>query len=238
LAVAALALPFGLSSANAAATNLVTDWELGDAPLTTEMLDSGPKGINGAIQSDASPMLLTGVDFGGGATGYRWANTQPNQLPVKPQRIIKISDSRLNPGTNDWAISFRYRTTRPFGNIMQKGQAATIGGQIKFELPGGKITCLFKDSSGRRRAMTTLNTYNNNLWHVVRCERTAAGVTLTVDGGAANGGETRKILGFTGNISNTVPMSVGGKINCDQITVTCDYYVGDIDWIKVESSSP
>ena len=31
-------------------------------------------------------------------------------------------------------------------------------------------------------------------------------------------------------------MTVGGKIQCDQITVTCDYYAGDIDWIKYEVS--
>jgi len=55
----------------------------------------------------------------------------------------------------------------------------------------------------------------------------------------ANGNllESKRLNGATGNISNTFPMTVGGKIACDQVTVTCDYYAGDIDWIKYEVSS-
>jgi hypothetical protein len=31
-------------------------------------------------------------------------------------------------------------------------------------------------------------------------------------------------------------MTVGGKINCDQINVTCDYFSGDIDYIRISKS--
>ena len=39
--------------------------------------------------------------------------------------------------------------------------------------------------------------------------------------------------GSTGTIDNAIPMTVGGKINCDQITVTCDYFSGDIDYLRI-----
>jgi hypothetical protein len=68
-------------------------------------------------------------------------------------------------------------------------------------------------------------------WHTVRCVRTSTGLTLTIDGST-----TRRVSGSTGNIYNTRPISIAGKYNCDQIHITCDYYTGDIDWIKIETS--
>jgi hypothetical protein len=28
-------------------------------------------------------------------------------------------------------------------------------------------------------------------------------------------------------------MTIGGKISCDQIEVTCDYFSGEIDYIRI-----
>ena len=39
--------------------------------------------------------------------------------------------------------------------------------------------------------------------------------------------------GSIGTLDNAIPMTVGGKINCDQITVTCDYFSGDIDYLRI-----
>ena len=39
--------------------------------------------------------------------------------------------------------------------------------------------------------------------------------------------------GATGYINNSIPMTIGGKINCDQIKVTCDYFSGMIDYIRI-----
>jgi hypothetical protein len=240
LALAALALPVGLANANAAAPSTVADWEMNDAAGTTVMLDSGPRGINGAIASNAAPMLLSGVNLGGSpaATGFRWANVMPNKPPATPQRIIQIADPALNPGARDWRISFRYRTSHPFGNIVQKGQSASKGGQIKFQLPKGQISCMFKGATGAQKSIKTIGAYDNNLFHVVVCTRLTSGVTLDVfDSSGANLLETRHINGSSGSISNTIPMTVGGKINCDQVAITCDYFAGDIDWVKVEALS-
>jgi hypothetical protein len=202
------------------------------------MVDS-VNGINGAIGS----AVATGVDFGNGELGYRWSDVKPNQPPATPERLIQIDDSRLNPGDRDYAITFRYRTTRPFGNIMQKGQSAARGGNWKIQLPQGDVSCLFHGSI-QKRAVRSTYPYDDGTWHVVRCERdndgtdgTAAGVTLTVyDGTGSTILETKRLRGATGTISNKVPMTIGGKVNCDQITTTCDYFAGDIDWVTVETS--
>jgi hypothetical protein len=34
-----------------------------------------------------------------------------------------------------------------------------------------------------------------------------------------------------------MPLSIGGKVQCDQIDDTCDYFSGDIDWVRIEASS-
>jgi hypothetical protein len=238
LALAALALPMGLANANAAAPTLVADWEMNDAAGSTVMLDTSGNGFDGAIASNAAPMLLTGVNLGGTDTGFRWSNVKPNLPPATPQRIVQIDNNALNPGTRDWRISFRYRTSHPFGNIVQKGQSQSKGGQIKFQLPKGQISCMFKSATGQRRSIKTVNAYDDNVFHVVVCTRLTTGVTLQVfDSTGTTLLETRQINGSSGSISNAIPMTVGGKINCDQIAITCDYFAGDIDWLKVEALS-
>jgi hypothetical protein len=52
---------------------------------------------------------------------------------------------------------------------------------------------------------------------------------MTVDGAVRS-----NIAGATGSISNTAPLSIGGKSSCDQVKVTCDYFVGDIDWVQID----
>jgi hypothetical protein len=240
LALAALALPVGLANANAAVPSIVADWEMNDAAGTTVMLDSSGNGNDGAIEPTAAPMLLTGVAIDGssGATGFRWSNVKPNLPPATPQRVVQVASAALNPGTRDWRISFRYRTSHPFGNIVQKGQSATKGGQIKFQMPKGQISCMFKGATGVRRSIKTVGIYDDNLFHVVVCTRLSTGVTLDVyDASGTTLVETRHINGSSGSISNTIPMTIGGKINCDQIVMTCDYFAGDIDWVKVEALS-
>jgi hypothetical protein len=40
----------------------------------------------------------------------------------------------------------------------------------------------------------------------------------------------------TGTIANTKLLSIAGKLDCDQITTTCDYFAGDIDYVKIQRS--
>lgn len=213
----------------AAASNPLALWQLAEKERTV-LHDSSPNKAKGRI---GTSVVLGGR--GAGTSYFRWTYVAPNEPPANPQRLLQIADNRLNPGSGDYAMSFRYRTTRPFGNIVQKGQATTFGGQVKVELPQGQVTCLYRGSDGQR-AIKSLARYNDGQWHTVRCERTAAAVALMVYDAAGTLTETRRINGPTGHLSNTIPVTVGGKLNCDQVDVTCDYFVGDIDWVRIDGS--
>jgi hypothetical protein len=63
----------------------------------------------------------------------------------------------------------------------------------------------------------------------VRCERTSTGLTMHVDGARHN-----DIAGASGPIANTDELAIGGKSRCDQYRVTGDYFVGDIDYVRIE----
>ena len=209
-------------------------WQMNEAPGTRTMVDSGPKHMNGSIGS----AVQTGVAFGGGATGYRWSTTDPDAPPVKPERLVRVSDSRLNPGSRDYAVTVRFRTTRNHGNMIQKGQALTPGGYWKWEIPNGRLFCLFRsrDSQGRllgERGIRAPRALNDGAWHTVRCEKTPDRVTMTIDGGSP----VRSSASEIGPIANSMPLSIAGKVQCDQIQDTCDYFSGDIDWIRIEAST-
>ena len=76
------------------------------------------------------------------------------------------------------------RTTKPLGNIIQKGQSSTPGGYFKIQAPNGIVQCLFRGAGGSR----------------------------AVGSGRA-----------------------GGKVSRNQTTVTCDYYVGDLDYVRIDA---
>jgi hypothetical protein len=207
--------------------SLTADYEMNEPVGSLVMTDSSGFGLNGVIQS--SPEITTGFVFDG-ATGYHWVRRAPNQPPAVPQRIIQVPDNiNLEPGPNvgTFTIEIRFRTKENFGNITQKGQATTRGGQWKIQNPQGMPSCLFNGSLGRvaTRVKTPIN---DNQWHVLSCVKTPTRVTVLVDGVEVN----RK-NGSTGTIDNSIPMTVGGKINCNQENITCDYFSGDIDYIRI-----
>lgn len=221
---AGLAQDVGSVSAD---TSIVVDYQMNEGPGATVMHDSGPNGLDGVIGS----AVATGAQHAG-ATGYFWSHTQPNQPPAKPERIVNVdSNPALNPDDQEYAIEFRYRTTQSFGNIVQKGQNATWGGYFKFEQPKGFMTCLFKDANGGRKAVKSPIATNDGDWHVIRCELSSWGVRLYVDGV-----RVRQAPANLASISNSKPLSIGGKSYCDQIEITCDYFAGEIDYLRIEKS--
>jgi hypothetical protein len=123
------------------------------------------------------------------------------------------------------------RTTHNFGNVVQKGQSGTSGGYFKFEQPNGKITCLFRGSRGSSTASSGTVRVNDGRWHVVRCERTSSSLTMLVDGVV-----TGRNRNPTGTIANTSPITVAVKLTCDRVKITCDYLVGDLDYLKIQTS--
>jgi hypothetical protein len=39
--------------------------------------------------------------------------------------------------------------------------------------------------------------------------------------------------GATGTIDTNVPVTIGDTFNCDQVRVTCDYFSGVIDYVRI-----
>jgi len=190
----------------------------------TTMTDSSGNGLNAPIDQAG---LDTGVVFSG-ATGYNWAFRSPTAPPAAPERVIKVPDNALlDPLGDTFTVEIRYRTTNSFGNIIQKGQSASTGGQWKIQAPGGKPSCLFKGPGGRASIQSVAD-LSDGAWHTLRCVRTPTKVSIYVDGAFVN-----QKNGTTGVINNKVAMTIGGKSNCDQITVTCDYFSGSIDYVKI-----
>jgi hypothetical protein len=219
-----LALVGTATAADAAAGRTVAHWAMNESPGARTMIDSSGNRRAGTIGRE----VRVGVRAGG-ATGYRFDRLEPDTPPTHPQHLVTVPDSSaLDPGDRDYAVTVRLRTTGKFGNIVQKGQSGTTGGNVKLQIPDGILQCLYRGSvttllvSSKRRL-------NDGRWHTVRCERTASGVTLTVDGTL----EARR-SGRTGRIANSWPVAIGGKTSCDQVKVGCDYYVGDLDWVRLE----
>ena len=222
---AAVVLTLAVAAPASAAT--LADWEMNEPSGATTMIDSSGH-VNGTIGS----AVQTGVSVMG-ATVYRWPFASPTAPPPKPERIVQANSNSLNPGSGTYTVSLRYRTTQHFGNIVQKGQAGSAGGYFKVENPHGQINCVFRGVvSGKlvRKAVTSPAVLSDGAFHVATCTRTANALTLTIDGSVVDTAH-----GSTGNISNTRPVTIGGKLNCDQIKTTCDYYTGDIDWVKLSN---
>ena len=138
----AAVLVVGVAFVAPASAATLADWEMNEGPGAHTMIDSGPNHYNGTIGSG----LQTGVSVMG-ATGYRWAFVSPTAPPAKPERLVQVANhSSLNPGTGNYTVTIRYRTTQHFGNMVQKGQAGSSG-YWKIENPNGRIKCLMKGSS-------------------------------------------------------------------------------------------
>ena len=91
------------------------------------------------------------------------------------------------------------------------------------------MTCLFKDVDGNQRAVASPDRTDDGLWHTFRCELSEYGVRLFVDGEQVN-----QIAGSLGTIANDLNLSIGGKSDCTGPNVSCDYFPGQIDYVRIE----
>jgi Laminin G domain len=210
--------------AQAAATKTVALYNMGEKAGSSVLVDSSGNKLNGHIGST----IKLGAVYKG-ATGHRYPYLAPNTPPAVPEHLDTVPDNiKLDPETADYAVTIRYRTTHKFGNVIQKGQSTQVGGMWKFQQPNGKMSCLFRGAAGEISVNSGVP-LNDGQWHTVRCERTATKVVMTIDGKKKRTGN-----GPTGMISNSANLSIGGKSNCNQKKVTCDYFVGDIDYVRIE----
>jgi laminin G domain protein len=211
------------SQAGAFAGRTVASWQMNESAGARTMTDDSGHHRNGRIGGEVRAGVRTS-----GATGYRFSRLDPDTPPTHPGHVVTVPDaSDLDPGTRDYTVTLRLRTTGYFGNVVQKGQATVAGGSWKIQIPSGVVQCWFRGSSGQV-LVSSPRRYNDGNWHTIGCERTSDAVTLTVDGSTV-----ARRYGRTGRIANSWPVSIGGKTACDQIDVGCDYYYGDLDWVQI-----
>lgn len=208
-----------------AAPQVTLALELDDAPGSTVAADGSGLGHHGAV---GSHVRLTG-------TSAVIDRHPPGELIwYGADHLITVADApdgSLDPGPGNFTVEFRFRSTVKFGNVVQKGQARTAGGQVKFQQPQGYMSCMFKSPTGRASVKAATYT-SDGLWHVIRCERTPAEVRLYVDGVL-----DKRIRKSTGTIDNAKPWTIGGKLDCDTSNPetgadSCDYFAGEIDWMR------
>ena len=211
--------------AAAAGSHVIASWEMNEPPGARTMVDGSGHGFDGRIGREVGRART------GGAAGYRYARLDPDTPPPHPQHVVIVPDAAaLDPGDRDYTVALRLRTTYQFGNIVQKGQATVAGGNWKLQIPRGIVQCLFRGSAGQI-IVSSPRSYNDGRWHTVVCERRSGGVMLSVDGRTV-----ARRSGRTGRIANSWPVAIGGKTACDQIDVGCDYYAGDLDWVRISNS--
>ena len=149
---------------------------------------------------------------------------------ARPDREASSRTYALNPGDQRLRrSSFAIARPRVTATSCKRARTAATDGYFKFEQPNGLMTCLFKDDTGLQRAVQSPVATKDGEWHVIRCELSDWGIRLYVDGTLVRSRQTSM-----GTIANTKVLSIGGKYYCDQIDVTCDYFSGDIDYVKIE----
>jgi hypothetical protein len=227
-----------------AAAEEVANYQMND-PVPAQggarvILDSSGNGLHG----DVGSLVRYRQPLDGGNYAFYFPGPFSG---YDPERIATVPDvwgndnARLDPQTQPYAVTLRFRTTASRPNIVQKGQNASFGGFWKFVLKEGWPRCHFRDENGNVTAIgfvKTLNEYkaNDGQWHVATCERTATGVRVTLDG------VSKFNSGALGNINSRMPLMIGGKLNCNPESgqtapngrpVNCDYYQGWIDWLRI-----
>jgi hypothetical protein len=207
-----------------AQSQVIGDWRMDEARGSTRLLDSSGNGYHGTIGTDVSVGVRSS-----GATVHSFPYIG-STAPPDPAGRLHVIDQRtaLNPGTADFAVELRFRNTHTHGNITQKGQSGASGGYWKVEVDDGLLSCVFSGTSASV-AMKSKISVTDDVWRTVRCERKANEAVMFLDGVQQARPQVR-----TGSIANDWTLVVGGKSSCNSTEVQCDYFRGDLDYLKVE----
>jgi hypothetical protein len=226
-ALLAVTTPVGGASAGTT-DQRVLDLELNESAGLRTAVDSSGLGHDGAI----GPLPHVTMN---GAFAHFDRHPPGEGISYGLAHLITVpdaADGSLDPGAGDFTIEIRYRTKENFGNLLQKGQATSSGGQVKLQQPKGKLSCMFKTPTGTATAGSGTTPLNDNLFHSIRCVRTPTSVTMYVDGV-----QTGRVNHNTGTLNNNKLWSIGGKPECDGVKVTCDYFAGDVDYVRLTKAA-
>lgn len=173
------------------------------------------------------------------ARGEGWAVQFPaicRDAPKSCPRGILESDPApwLNPDKRPfrWGASVRLEPdmTSDGSNILQKGLSA-VGTQYKLQIDGraGQPSCVISgpiQGVNRIFAVTSPAGIADSQWHVLRCQREPAALSLVVDGGEV----ARTSVPPDLSVVNELPLRLGGK----GVGPLNDQFHGALDDVFVE----
>jgi hypothetical protein len=226
LLVAAAMIYPGNAAHSATGWQRVAHYPMTEGPRQRVLHDTW-NGLDGTIGAK--------VDRNGQYLHFRnWPFSEPLDLA----KTARVYSDNLNPGNDDFAVSWRFRSDSPkrFQNMIQKGQGG--GPVIKFRLDKdpdvtwSTIDCFWRGQSGAAFTTTPKGVdYTDGRWHLVRCAREGGRTTLTVDGVRVDTDTN------PGAITNAYPLAFGGNVtSCDDVAGDprhCNYLSGDLDWVKI-----
>lgn len=221
-----------LPAANASAAT-VARWDFNETSLAHP--DYSGNGLTATSGNEVKSTVISGTNR---AIHTDWISDI--MTSTHPGRLTRVANSLpnadlLNPKTGNYAITVRFKNTQSYGNMIQKGQSGTRGGYFKWEMPSGQVTCLFRDANGVNLVVKTPADQNlKNQWATVKCSL-IRGTNGTARSELALNGVTTARAGFKtfGSISNSTDITMMGKGNCNQSSVTCDYFAGDFDYVEL-----
>jgi hypothetical protein len=210
-------------AAHKAPSTVVADYQM-ESDTGTTMNDSAGSNDGVIAAAAAAAGLDTHVASEGPDFGYQWgaAPGTPNDA-----RVVTVADAAdLDPGNREFAVEVKLKTSDTDGVLAQKGDPDTAGGHWRVQLDGGQASCLFRGGA-IQGAVKSATLVDDNQWHTIRCELVATGATVYVDGTK----EKHQNKAVT-EVANDQQVTVGGKVGCANVTA-CNYYVGQIDFIRV-----
>lgn len=195
---------------------VVGDWRMNEPVGATVMQDTRVDGRVGTV----GPRVRTGVPYAS-YQGYRF--TEPVAGAADIGHLVLVDDAAvLNPDDRDVHLRVALTTTDPLANLVQKGQAGTVGGRFKVELTGGVPSCYFEGSLNEQNVRWG-SPIDDGQRHTITCDKFADRVRISVD-------DQPPVVRWraVGTIHNYKQVSIGGKSECDGVLVDCDYFTGSM----------
>ncbi|MFL6180721.1 MAG: LamG domain-containing protein [Actinomycetes bacterium] len=209
------------SAANATKWNTIALYKLNEAPGATTAVDSSGTGMDATIGNQVN------VGWTFGSRTYVNFPSAGAWTPNDERLILHDDNDLLDPGDGIYRVAIALRTRTTGTNIVQKGQSGTVGGYWKLEVHNGLASCFFRGSNGQQSGVGSGFRIDDGQWHKIVCTRFPDRTVMRVDGGITG---TR--WAPSGTVSNIKPLSIGGKAECGG-SVGCDYFVGDIDYLRI-----
>jgi hypothetical protein len=184
-------------------STVIADWQMNEPAGASVMTDSAGN-HDGTIGS--------GITTGGGV--YRFSGTGEVSVPDAPD---------LDPGLRSFEIIARVAVApknRSDYSVVQKGLYHQ-GGQWKMQVTWNVAICTFGELIVNGPLLT------GGLFHTVECVRNPTNIQVVVDG------RTVTKQGTVGNLTNSFPVTVGGKPPNHQDSH--DYFVGQMDYVTLQT---